>query len=138
MHDLWRTYHAPHGSISGTFDTRAHMSEVPDMLTVEEAATILRVGRTTGYELANRWLDSGGEEGLPVIHVGRLLRVPTVLFEERFRLKVTRVSSGRFVVKLQEAQGPTGDPPDVHEPRAKPTPRQRRTVGNQSALPFAG
>jgi len=33
---------------------------VPDFLTVEEAARILRIGRTAAYIQANRWLDTAG------------------------------------------------------------------------------
>ncbi len=113
------------------------MSEVPEMLTVEEAATILRVGRTTGYKMAVRWLDTGGEEGLPVIQVGRLLRVPTVLFEERFCLRVTWRTGG--LIGKSRRQAPTVRAEDAIKPTAKPVPRQRRRArGDQSALPFAG
>jgi len=115
------------------------MSEVPDMLTVEEAARILRVGRTTGYELANRWLESGGEEGLPVIHVGRLLRVPTVLFEEQFCLRVTRRAGDLAGSNRRQSTAPTVRAEATIRPTAKSLERQRRrTTGDQSALPFAG
>ncbi len=49
---------------------------VPDLLTVEEAARVLRIGRSSAYELAGRDLASDGAEGLPVVRVGRLLRIP--------------------------------------------------------------
>jgi hypothetical protein len=115
------------------------MNEVPDMLTVEEAARILRVGRTTGYELANRWLDTGGQEGLPVIHVGRLLRVPTVLFEERFCLRVSWRTSGLIGSNRRQSTAPTVRAEDAIKPTAKPVQRQsRRARGDQTALPFAG
>ncbi len=48
----------------------------PRFLTVEEAAAVLRIGRTSAYELARRWLATGGQDGLPVIRLGRSLRVP--------------------------------------------------------------
>jgi len=47
-----------------------------EVLTVEEAAAILRISRNTGYAMARRWLASSGREGLPVIALGRSLRVP--------------------------------------------------------------
>lgn len=55
---------------------------VPDLLTIEEAARVLRIGRSTAYELANRDLATGGGEGLGVVRVGRLLRVRRTALEE--------------------------------------------------------
>ncbi len=46
------------------------------VMTVEEAAAALRIGRRLAYELAHRYLDTAGAEGLPVVRLGRLLRVP--------------------------------------------------------------
>ena len=46
------------------------------VLTVEEAARVLRIGRSAAYEQARRYLVSGGAEGLPVLRLGRALRVP--------------------------------------------------------------
>ena len=54
----------------------------PDVLTVEEAAQILRIGRNSAYGLARRWIDTGGEEGLPAIRLGRCLRVPRSALEQ--------------------------------------------------------
>jgi Helix-turn-helix domain len=48
----------------------------PDLFTVEEAARVLRIGRTSAYELVRRYLATGGAEGVPALRVGHLLRVP--------------------------------------------------------------
>jgi hypothetical protein len=48
----------------------------PEVLTIEEAAAVLRIGRGAAYALARRWRATGGAEGLPVIELGRSLRVP--------------------------------------------------------------
>ncbi|HSH61615.1 MAG TPA: helix-turn-helix domain-containing protein [Acidimicrobiales bacterium] len=50
--------------------------ELPDVLTIEEAAKVLRISRGAAYVLARQWLDSGGRHGLPVVRLGRSLRVP--------------------------------------------------------------
>jgi excisionase family DNA binding protein len=54
---------------------------LPDFLTVEEAAAVLRIGRTTAYDLARRYRVTGGAEGLPVVVLGRMLRVPRAQLE---------------------------------------------------------
>jgi excisionase family DNA binding protein len=50
-------------------------------LRVEEAARLLRISRTSAYALANRWLDTGGAEGLPALRFGRSIRIPTAAIE---------------------------------------------------------
>src|SRR5262245_60127417 len=50
--------------------------------TVTEAAHVLGIGRTLAYELARRYRETGGTEGLPVILIGSCLKVPCwALFE---------------------------------------------------------
>lgn len=51
----------------------------PAVLTVEEAAKVLRIGRSAAYEAARR-----GE--LPVIRLGRSLRVPRHRLEQMLGL----------------------------------------------------
>jgi hypothetical protein len=54
---------------------------LPPLLTVEEAAKVLRIGRTKAYALAQEWRDTAGKSGLPVIDFGRVLRVPLCQLE---------------------------------------------------------
>jgi hypothetical protein len=48
---------------------------------VPEAAAVLRISRGSAYELARLWLATGGGAGLPVILLGRRLRVPKIALE---------------------------------------------------------
>jgi len=56
------------------------LADMPAVLTVEEAAGVLRIGRTAAYDAARR-----GD--LPVIRVGRTLRVPRHRLEQLLGLQ---------------------------------------------------
>jgi len=74
--------------------------EEHDLLTVQEAADYLRIGRTLAYQLAHEYTNSGGTSGLPVIRLGeKCLRVP------RWAL-VDLATTGR-VVRLCDVEAPT-------------------------------
>ena len=47
-----------------------------EVLTIDEAATILRISRNAAYAAAREWRATGGKTGLPCIEIGRTLRVP--------------------------------------------------------------
>ena len=72
---------------------------IPNVLTVEEAAKVLRIGRTAAYQLAQRFEATGGVEGLPVIRVGHLLRVPVPELERRLGgpLRTTSLSPAAVI-----------------------------------------
>jgi hypothetical protein len=57
------------------------MAGLADLLTVEEAARVIRVGRTKAYAMAREWRATGGRSGLPVIDFGNVLRVPLCQLE---------------------------------------------------------
>jgi hypothetical protein len=61
----------------------------PDFLRVEEAARVLRIGRTTAYALASEFLDTDGASGLPVVRLGEQLRVPRLRLEQMLGGTVT-------------------------------------------------
>jgi len=113
------------------------MPEVPDFLTIDEAARILRIGRTAGYQQARLWVDTDGRDGMPVQKVGGLLRVPRAQFEEHYGITITTipVRDKRRVPPSKKGprRGPTQD-----IPRA-PGKGRRRTNDDQAqgGLPFA-
>jgi hypothetical protein len=51
--------------------------ELPEFLTIPEAARLLRISRGAAYAAARQFRESGGRSGLPVVCVGRRsYRVP--------------------------------------------------------------
>jgi hypothetical protein len=123
-------------------------------VTVEEAAVILDIGRTTAYAATKTWRKTDGAEGIKVISVAGCLRVPLAWLEE--------LAGGPIDVDEVLAPAPVAaDPPveDVEpiasldakraEPRPEPKarPKRHRTAptssattanGDQAALPFTG
>ena len=79
------------------------LAHYPVLLTVEEAAGVLRIRRAHAYELARRHEASAGTEGIPVLRVGNCLRVP------RWSL-IELLSTGRLVC-LRDAVGRALDDP---------------------------
>ncbi len=51
-------------------------------MTVEEAAEVLGVSRSTAYESARRFESTDGAEGLPVLRIGRRFVVPVGRIQE--------------------------------------------------------
>jgi excisionase family DNA binding protein len=121
---------------------------LPDFLTVVEAARLLRIGRTSAYLLAQQWLYSDGRKGLPVVRVGRQLRVPRRALERLAGGELTPVMappSELRGVPVPSTATPTGaptddTPPDAeahtrdHAPSAKPRARSRHAHGTQLPL----
>lgn len=50
--------------------------DLPPLLTVEQAAKVLQIGRSKAYELTVEYERSGGRSGLPFIWVGNQKRIP--------------------------------------------------------------
>ncbi len=61
------------------------LEDLPLVLTIEEAAEILRISRWAAYEQARIWRESGGRHGLAVLTLGRCLRVSRATIEEMLR-----------------------------------------------------
>jgi len=53
-----------------------NIDTLPDMLRVDEAASVLRISRSRAYDEVAIFQRTGGAAGLPSIRIGRCLRVP--------------------------------------------------------------
>jgi hypothetical protein len=96
---------------------------VPVLLTVEEAGTLLRIGRTKAYAMAREWRETEGRSGLPVIDLGHVLRVPRRALEEL-------VGADFSEVAFEDRDRAVGPP---HEkPKATPSSHKsgRRDLGS--------
>jgi hypothetical protein len=84
-------------------------SDVPDFLTVEEAAGVMRIGRTSAYQLARHYLATGGKEGLLCVRYGKQLRVPRRKLEEHIGGPLTWPLKSRPQTGAPYEQSPDAD-----------------------------
>ena len=75
------------------------------LLTIEEAARVLRIGRSLAYHLAHEYEASSGISGLPVIRVGGCLRVPRwALLELAMSGRVVRLCDADVAVEAARVE----------------------------------
>lgn len=107
--------------------------ERASFLTVEEAAAVLRIGRTAAYEATRRFRATGGAEGLPVFKVGGTLRVP--------RHKLEEIAGGAIDFPIEPADSITAQASNRTDVQlATATPLSRSADGDDSdqrPLPFS-
>ena len=53
------------------------IDDLPLFLRMDQAQELTQLGRSQLYELARRWRETNGREGIPNVRFGRCLRVPT-------------------------------------------------------------
>jgi hypothetical protein len=93
------------------------------LLTVEEAARLIRVGRTKAYAMTREWRATNGRSGLPVVDFGNVLRVPRRALEELIGFEL----SGPVAVPTIPDPGPEAARPLMS------TSRQRRSRSQRDA-----
>ena len=110
---------------------RAHeLIQPPDFLSVEEAAAVVRIGRTVAYRLARQYLATNGEEGLPAERFGKQLRVSRVLLERKLGGPITWPIAQHEVV-----DEPTPAPSTKSRARSRHS-RSMTGPHQQPSLPF--
>lgn len=123
---------------------RSEPSAIPDCLTIEEAARILRIGRTAAYGLARLWRESDGKAGIPYIAFGASYRVPTGALESMLGRRITHIpepkrrnTGGRSTEDAARA-GERGEGADLlplrtRQPKQRPS-GARSSRGGQGSL----
>ncbi|MGQ0431365.1 MAG: helix-turn-helix domain-containing protein [Microthrixaceae bacterium] len=112
------------------------MAQVPDLLTVEEAALVLRIGRTLAYQLAQEWIATGGKRGIPCRRVGRLLRVSSRELAEFMGAPITWPPVPAVIeLDSHREQPPARSSRSTTSSSRRPS---RRASSEQASLPFTG
>jgi len=139
------------------------MTGLPDLLTVEEAARILRIGRTKAYAMAREWRRTGGSPVCPCRHRRpaspnlparghdrRTDHLPRTSPDHDSRPSTDRRSAsserkpgnGGDGNRASARQAVSTDPapqPSISAARSARLPSRRRTrMANQPTLPFPG
>jgi excisionase family DNA binding protein len=112
-------------------DADGAADELPEMLTVSEAARRLRIGRTLAYQLAAKFLD-GEPDGMPVIRLGGALRVPRVALDDFMRIGRVVTSAELAAVADVAIDAYLGDS-HVAPPSAGRPSRSRRAASEHGA-----
>jgi len=103
--------------------------DVPDLLTVEEAARLARIGRTKAYAMTREWRETGGRSGLPVVDFGNVLRVPRQALEALIGAELTNLPSTARVPAAKEPDSTPPEPktsaPTIATPPAPPAAKSR-------------
>jgi excisionase family DNA binding protein len=108
---------------------RPTTGKAPDLLTVEEAARVLRVGRTTAYADVRRWFATDGADGLPAVRVRRQVRVLRRELEDRIGGPIT------WPIPDEPVTATTPAPVTAIDPLPR-TSRRRRSRSAQPTLPL--
>lgn len=95
--------------------------EIPVLLTVEEAGELLRIGRTKAYAMTREYRETNGQSGLPVVELGKILRVPRSALEQL-------IGSDLSNIKTHE---PTNGNIEV----APPSPTRPRSKSRKHSMP---
>jgi hypothetical protein len=104
------------------------------LLTVDEAARVLRIGRTKAYALTWEYRDTGGRSGIPVVDFGDVLRVPAARIAAT--LGVTAADVVAAVRGSREAAAVEPAPPSVPagpDETARPRASRRKAASATTA-----
>ena len=105
-------------------------SSPPDFFTVEEAAAILRLGRTSAYREARKYFATDGAEGMCAHRFGKQIRVPRCYIEQRLGGPIT------WPILTDDTPVASAVASITPAPSAKRATRRATRPPDQDALPF--
>jgi hypothetical protein len=110
---------------------------LPDFLTIEEAARVLRLGRTAAYEQARVWRETDGKVGLPNFMIGHAVRVPTAALEKMLGRPLSAIPTPRGAPAPAQVRPDGREDGQVNQLRPRRSSRTSRPDGGaQGALPL--
>lgn len=113
----------------------AEPASLPDFLTIEEAARVLRVGRTAAYEHARLWRETEGKAGLPNLRLGsHTLRVPAAALERMLGRPLSGIPAAKRSTRPVE-ELPLASQAKVRPLRRAPNGTATTGGATQGALP---
>lgn len=75
----------------------ARDEDQPRFCSVKTAARLLGISRSSAYNLANEWIDSDQERGLPCVRLGRRIVVPMAVIVQWEAIGLVQQPSGEPV-----------------------------------------
>ncbi len=108
------------------------LAELPELLTVEEAARVIRVGRTKAYALTREWRATAGRSGLPVVDLGNVLRVPRRALEELIGSRLDSIEVD-LAAELAGGRDDTSNHADTATPVVVEVPAEPDTAAGDPA-----
>jgi hypothetical protein len=105
------------------------------MLTIEETARVMRIGRSAAYQLARQYLTTEGTSGIPAMRIGGQLRAPRHLLEEYIGGPITwPIPDAPVDASADQIHAGTAEPVALAEPIHITGRRATRRNGSQLAL----
>ncbi len=110
---------------------------MPDFLTIDEAARVMRLGRTAAYEQARVWRETDGRVRLPNFMIGHAVRVPTAALEKMLGRPLSTIPTPRGASTPAKGRPEGREDGQLRQLRPRRSSRTSRPEGGaQGALPL--
>ena len=108
------------------------VGHLPLMLTVEQARSVLGIGRSLAYGEVRRYLATDGQEGIPAVRIGSAIRIPRAALVD-----LMLAAPAPAVPELVSLHVVTPVPAAHQSPTRRRRSSRSSRSGNVTQLPFA-